>query len=214
MIEIICDNCERTFSVENDQAGSKVPCPLCGDINRVPAEGDGGAREAMRPARSAPPPTREPEGEREICVVRPAMFRAHPFRYLLLVLLFAGGIGLAVVVPIEGSLPPWLSWLGLGAAAVGMVLWLIWWIGSTRWMKLSITNKRTVRHEGLIRRHSTEVLHDHVRSVDINQSFMQRILGVGYIGIDSAGQDDIEIEMRDIPNPYEVKKVIDTYRKM
>jgi uncharacterized membrane protein YdbT with pleckstrin-like domain len=142
------------------------------------------------------------------------MFRAHPFRYLLLVLLFAGGIGLGIVVPIEGSLPPWLGWLGLGAAAVGMVLWLIWWIGSTRWMKLSITNKRTVRHEGLIRRHSTEVLHDHVRSVDINQSFMQRILGVGYIGIDSAGQDDIEIEMRDIPNPYEVKKVIDTYRKM
>ena len=36
MIQIECDNCERTFPVEDRLAGGKVPCPMCGDINRVP----------------------------------------------------------------------------------------------------------------------------------------------------------------------------------
>jgi uncharacterized membrane protein YdbT with pleckstrin-like domain len=53
-----------------------------------------------------------------------------------------------------------------------------------------------------------------VRSVDIDQNFVQRIFRVGYIGIDSAGQDGIEIEIRDIPGPYEIKRLIDQYRKM
>ena len=36
MIDIECDNCEKTFEVSDDQAGGKVACPMCGDINRVP----------------------------------------------------------------------------------------------------------------------------------------------------------------------------------
>ena len=36
MIEIECDNCERVFEVSPKQAGGKVPCPHCGDVNRVP----------------------------------------------------------------------------------------------------------------------------------------------------------------------------------
>ena len=58
------------------------------------------------------------------------------------------------------------------------------------------------------------MLHDHVRSVDITQTFADRMLNVGYIGIDSAGQDGIEIEINDIPRPYDVKAIIDRYRRM
>lgn len=160
----------------------------------------------------------EDEAERPIVTVRPAMFRAHPFRYLLLVLLFIGGVTLAVLSFIkrpEGSATqPWMLWPGLLMTAAAAIWWFVWWLASTVWMRLEISNKRTVRHEGIVRRHSTEVLHDHVRSVDISQSFVQRIFNVGYIGIDSAGQDGIEIEVRDIPSPYEVKEVIDQYRRM
>ena len=151
--------------------------------------------------------------EREICVVRPAMFRAHPLRYLLILLILAGGITLAVMSlikrPEEGAFQPWLLYPGLLLVLASVVWWVQWWIATTLWIKVSISNKRTIRHEGIIRRHSTEVLHDHVRSVDINQRFLQRIFNVGYIGIDSAGQDGIEIEVRDIPAPYEVKEIID-----
>ena len=101
------------------------------------------------------------------------------------------------------------------APALFGVGWMVqWWVATYFWIKITITNKRTIRHEGIIRRHSTEVLHDHVRSVDIRQSFVQRLFNVGYIGIDSAGQDGIEIEIRDIPRPYDIKKTIDRYRTM
>ena len=109
MIEIICDNCERTFELSDDHAGGKVECPMCGDVNRVPA--------ATRPA-AAPAPDRLPvdEGpEQEIRIVRPAMFRAHPFRFLLVLLLVIGGFALCIAASWseEDKLPDWLAWPGL-----------------------------------------------------------------------------------------------------
>ena len=205
MISIICDKCEETFQVDPATSGPKVPCPNCGDINRV---------EAGLTAPPAPAGAAAGNGpEQEVSVVRPAMFRAHPFRYALVVLLLIGGVAGAIA----SAAIVIAAWLAIPCVilAVGAAGWFAWWWLTTHWwMRLIISNKRTVRHEGIIRRHTTEVLHDHVRSVDINQTFMQRILKVGSIGIDSAGQDGVEIEVRDIPAPYEVKRVIDQYRKM
>jgi ribosomal protein S27E len=212
MIEIVCDNCEKPFQVEDDKAGTKVPCPMCGDINRVPEA-------AATPRGSATPPGELPPEsapEQTLAVVRPAMFRAHPFRYGLIILMFLGGLVLAIGAAWskEDGFPNWLAWPGAVITAIGLLWWGYWWLATTLWIKLTISNKRTIRHEGIVRRHSTEVLHNHVRSVDINQNFIQRLLNVGYIGIDSAGQDDIEIEIKDIPGPYDVKKIIDQYRTM
>ncbi len=33
MIELECDSCERVFQVLDREAGGKVPCPMCGDVN-------------------------------------------------------------------------------------------------------------------------------------------------------------------------------------
>jgi uncharacterized membrane protein YdbT with pleckstrin-like domain len=209
MIEIVCDNCERTFEVSDDHAEGKVECPMCGDVNRVPAAAPAPAARAA--AIDLPPAS---AAEKEIRVVRPAMFRAHPFRYLLVLLMAVGGLVLAIAAGTSDRIWGWLSWVGLVLCAAGAIWWIMWWLAAHLWIKVTITNKRTIRHEGIVRRHSTEVLHDHVRSVDINQNFLQRICKVGYIGIDSAGQDGIEIEIRDIPGPYEIKKLIDRYREM
>jgi hypothetical protein len=209
MIEIICDRCERAFTVDDEAAGTKVPCPSCGDINRVPAAGAPAPAPAPAPAAAAPPGAGP---EKTIRVVRPAMFRAHPLRFLTILALVVGGIAGAIALwDAERS---WTIW-GPLVFTLGGLGWLAkWWIAAHWWIKITITNKRTIRHEGIVRRHSTEVMHDHVRSVDINQNFLQRLFRVGYIGIDSAGQDGIEIEIRDIPGPYEIKKVIDRYRSM
>ena len=92
--------------------------------------------------------------------------------------------------------------------------WLMWFVLVHLWVKLRISNKRTIRRDGIIRRHTSEVLHDHVRNVEIKQSVIQRIFDVGYLGISSSGQDGIEIEILDIPEPYKVKALIDEYRDM
>lgn len=142
------------------------------------------------------------------------MFRAHPFRYALVVLLFIAGVAGVVAPLVSENVWSWLLWPSL-ALLLGTAIWFTWWWITTHfWVRLVVTDKRTIRHIGIIKRHTTEVLHDHVRSVDIRQTFFERMLDVGTIGIDSAGQDGIEIEVSDIPHPYEIKKIIDTYRRM
>jgi len=219
MITIQCDNCDKMFEVADSEAGGKAACPACGDVNRVPASAPApvGSAAVSAPvaARATAPAHAASDVEQEIAVIRPAMFRAHPFKYLLLVLVFAGGIALSIWS--FQVAPEWKWWVlavGVVLIAVAGIWWLKWWVAASRWIKLTITNKRTIRQEGIVRRHTTEVLHNHVRSVDIQQNFIQRILNVGTVGVDSAGQDEIEIIVHDLPTPFKVKEIIDRYRRM
>lgn len=147
------------------------------------------------------------------------MFRAHPFWYSLMVVLFLGGITVAVLTKTTSQFTsmPWLVWAGLAAAGIGLLWWLIWWAAPHRWVKLIITNKRTIRQEGIVVRKTSEVLHNHIRNVKIEQSFLQRLLGVGSLSIDSAGGDEkemVEIQMNHVPRPYNVKQTLDQFRRM
>lgn len=198
MITIACDNCEREFQVEPAMAGGKVKCPQCGDVNRV----------------SEPRTSPDAGSEQDICVVRPAMFRAHPFRAMLLLSLLGGGGALAIWAKVSEAVPAQLAGPGVVMMLAAAVWWLVWFVTAHLWVKLRISNKRTIRRDGIIRRHTSEVLHDHVRNVEIKQTVVQRVFDVGYLGISSSGQDGIEIEILDIPRPYKVKALIDEYRDM
>jgi len=204
VIRIDCDNCEETFEVGDEQAGGKASCPKCGDVNRVP-------NAAAAKAGDLPP---EHGPEQPIQDVHPAMVRAHPFRAATILLMLLLGGWLVVRGALEEQTSRFWIWLGLFLLAAAVVWWIVWYLGAHLWVKLEISNKRTIRREGIIRRHTSEVLHDHVRNVEIRQSFLQRILNVGYLGISSSGQDGIEIEVHDIPRPYDLKAVIDRYRDM
>ncbi len=57
-----------------------------------------------------------------------------------------------------------------------------------------------------------EVLIQDIRNIQINQGPLQRITDAGKIGISSAAQSDIEIEVQGIPNPKRVKAIIDKCR--
>jgi membrane protein YdbS with pleckstrin-like domain len=222
VITLTCDNCDKAFQVEDDaQPGEKVSCPYCGDINRVPTSPKGGA--AATPPRglpvegrgAAPMRPNEDDPEHPVLTVRQAMFRAHPFLFSFMVLLILAGLAWMVIAASSAAWAPWHVWLGLTVAALGVVWWLLWWAAPHRWVKLIITSKRTVRQEGIIVRKTSEVLHSHIRNVKIEQSVLQRLFGVGSIAIDSAGGSDaqpIEIEMRNVAKPYDVKAVIDQYR--
>ena len=209
MIKIACDNCELVFEVEPAEAGGKASCPECGDVNRVPAKVPQG-----HAAAGPGTPHADRTSEQEICVVRPAMFRAHPLRGALLALLLIGGGVLAIWAVSAEAVPSGLAWLGIAMTAGAVGWWLVWYLTVHLWIKLRISNKRTIRRQGIIRRHTSEVLHDHVRNIEIKQSFVQRMFDVGYLGISSSGQDGIEIEIIDIPAPYKVKALIDEYRDM
>jgi uncharacterized membrane protein YdbT with pleckstrin-like domain len=114
------------------------------------------------------------------------MFRAHPFGYLLsLLLIFAAGAGLVIL--------------------------LVWWI-RTCGMTLIVTDRRTIIEKGILSRSSNEVLHEHIRNIVVEQTLFERIFRTGKIGISSAGQAGVEIEAAGIPFPDTVKRLIDRHR--
>ena len=102
---------------------------------------------------------------------------------------------------------PLLALLTLGIGP--LVLWLRH-LGE----RIHVTNKRTTLRRGLLSKSTTEVLHDHVRNIQIRQSFLNRVFDVGTVGISSAGQEGVEIIAQDIPHPERVKRTIDSYRPM
>ncbi|MBK7404151.1 MAG: PH domain-containing protein [Phycisphaerales bacterium] len=222
MIRKQCDNCERWIEVEDDLAGQKVSCGACGDINLMPAAvgvvADSGPVATSAAARDKPgrlglPPDSGPE--QHVLKVRPAMIRARPGLFLAhLFVIIAGlaGAGWGLVGPASGFRTAALALGAAGTVIAGASLgvWKIKTLGAA----LEITNKRTVMRTGLLSRATSEVVHDNIRNVQVVQTFWQRIWKVGTLGLSSSGQDGIEIEIGDIPDPDRVREVIDAYRPL
>ena len=112
----------------------------------------------------------------------PAMFRSNPIAFLLCILL----------IPVFG---------------LGLAMLLFWWL-NTLGTTLTITDQRTILRKGLLSKFTTEVFHEDVRNVQLRQTFFQRVFGVGHIGISSAGQAGIEIEVDGIPKPNIIKDLL------
>lgn len=224
MITLRCDRCDRMLEVGDDQVGAKVQCPHCGDVNIVPrvaaavtagtpAAAPGAAAEPAagakidRAAAMGLPPDSGPE--QRVLKVRPAMFRARPALFSLLMLGLIGGVIAAAVFAFRSQLA-WAYLCG-AVAATSLIALLVWRIRKLS-VALEITNKRTIESRGLLSRATSEVLHDDIKNLQITQTFWQRVWGVGTIGISSAGQDDVEIVAHDMPRPHEIKRLIDAYR--
>ena len=97
-------------------------------------------------------------------------------------------------------------------AGVGLVLFAIWWL-KCKGTTLTVTDERVRLRKGILSKSITEVWHQDVRNVQLEQTFFQRIFGVGTIGISSAGQNEIEVNVSGIPDPERVKELIDQHRR-
>ena len=95
---------------------------------------------------------------------------------------------------------------------VGFVIFFMWWL-RCKGTQLTITSERTRLRKGILSKSITEVWHQDVRNVQLNQTFFQRLLGVGSLGISSAGQAGLEISVSGIPDPNRVKELIDRHRR-
>lgn len=123
--------------------------------------------------------------ERVLYEASPAMFRNRPVSFILCVI--------------------------LSFVVIGLIIFLVWYLRS-RATKLTVTNEQTTLRKGLFSKYTNDVFHENVRNIIVRQSFFQRMMGTGYIGISSAGQGGIEIEINGIPDPDRVKQIIDDCR--
>lgn len=208
MIRLTCDNCSKPIDVADDTAGQKVKCPACGDVNVIPAAGRQSGPD--RAAAAGYPSASGPEAA--VMMVRRAMFRSKPVRFLLLVLGVLGGLGgagyaLAMATP---SNPVMAMVAGVVALACLLIL-CCWWI-ITHGEVMEITSKRTIEKTGILSKRTSEVMHKDIRNIQIEQTFRERLFNVGKIVISSAAEEDSEIIATDIPSPKKMRDVIDLYR--
>ena len=117
----------------------------------------------------------------------PAMFRAHPFWFILAVLLIL-------------------------AFGIGIIILLYWYI-KTRATALTVTDQELMYERGILSKDRTSVSLKHVRSVNTAQGFINRILGVGTIQISTAG-DEPEFTIADMPDPYVIQETITKAQEM
>ncbi len=214
-----CPHCGEATTVGFESLGKTSLCNACARpyLPEVPlaklitAPGEPGFSPAGEHATT---PTQSPS-EQTVLTVNPAAFREVPVRSLVLALItLAGLIGLFTFT---GEAAQGIGYAALTAiSALAVVIsaaMLTTQFVLSRFESLTITNQRTVWARGVINRRSSEVQHDDIRNIQVQQSLVERLVGAGTIAISSAGQDDMEIVARGIARPRRVIETIRTHQR-
>lgn len=104
-----------------------------------------------------------------------------------------------------------LAWILVIAFGIGLLILIPWYIRS-RSTRLTVTPDQISLRTGWLSKNTNDVFIENVRNIQVKQSFLQRMFDTGYIGISSAGQAGIEIEVTGLPDPDGLKRIIDAQR--
>ncbi|MBN2512494.1 MAG: PH domain-containing protein [Sedimentisphaerales bacterium] len=127
---------------------------------------------------------REQAKEEILCSINPTWLRSHP---------------LATIILLPFVMLTWPIY--------------IFWIIKSKCTLLIISNKRTTLREGFFSKATTEVRHKDIRNISIEQSFFERILNVGTIGISSSAQADFEIVVKGIHSPHKKAEILRRFQE-
>lgn len=146
--------------------------------------------------------------------VHPAMFRGSPKKTLFLTALVIFSL-MQLFGKFEGMVSPdtyefmtGISIFVLAATPIYLVLWKI----DNKGKRLTITNESVTYRTGIIGKNTSEVRHEDVKYVEINQSALQRIFMVGTLSVASAGSGDVEITMYGLSRPGRAADLIRKHR--
>lgn len=99
------------------------------------------------------------------------------------------------------------AWTPLILVVAGIVFGGIQY-GLLRRTRYVITSEEVYRKEGLISQNVTSIRHDRIQNTSCSQSALERALSFGDITIFTAGSDDQEILLTDVPHPQQVTGII------
>ncbi len=140
----------------------------------------------------------------------PAMFRNSPFLFLICDMATIIGI-IGIIFWFKGEYLVW-SVIAMICGIIGISYLLFWWLYVVN-TRLRVTNERVSLRTGIFEKNIREVFLGDIRGVQINQRFMQRLLGTGQVEIASAASAEAEIRIDGIPSAYDVKNIIDEHRR-
>jgi len=119
---------------------------------------------------------------------------------VLIAMLAVAGVCLLVVPHGGAALGPFLF------ALAGLLLGLVSLARrNTSW---SLTSDRLIERRGLLARHRREMELADVRSIEVDRSLFQRMVGLGNVAIASAASADFMIRLWDIPDPERMAEIL------
>ena len=218
MIRFNCHKCDIEIEVEDALENTKHECLGCGDINTVPSNDTQSTKDSApidskdvdRAAQAGLPPDFGPEVR--VQIVRRCWFRSRAIRFSFVALAVMLGLIGSIWVPVTDKSLLW--YLLIAPVVVSSIALLVYWWVDRLGASLEITTKRTIVHHGILSKSSSEVVHDNIRNIQIHQTFLQRLMQVGEIGISSSGQDGIELQINHLKDPDNLRKIIDLYRPL
>jgi len=146
----------------------------------------------------------------------PSLFRMRPFATLLVLVVMM--LGILVAVTGVGLLPSGLrqqaavidprliQGAGIVVFALSALRLLTWWV-NTRTDQLKITDDEVLWTHGLINKKYTEVGMGSVRTVQVSQSLLQRLLNAGDLRVFTTG-DLPELVVRGLPQPNRIRELV------
>ncbi len=141
----------------------------------------------------------------------PSMFRNSPFWFITYTIMpIICWIALFISMPEGGQ---------TGTIVIGAIISIIFWGGLFFWwvrainIKFTVSNERITFRTGILSKNIKEVFLSDIRSVEIEKTVMQRIMGISRVEISSAASSEAEIIVDGIPNAYKIKTIIDEHRR-
>ena len=131
----------------------------------------------------------------------PKMPRNRPILFIFYIILNVGGLVAAFRLDQQS-----LQIIGLGVWLGTIIMLLVWYL-QIKSIKLSVTNNDILVERGLLRKNRKELAIDKIRTIEVDQDFIDRICGVGMIKVFTAG-DLPEIIVPGLPNPNKIRDLV------
>jgi hypothetical protein len=225
-----CPHCSEVVEVDTGMVGEMTTCPNedCQKVFRISIPHGKAVQQDPDPqdthSLTEDDNTARLVSDEELLLqVHPAFLRRRPLKSLVV---FAMGIFGLYLLALWAGLPlgwasaelaseniseQWKLWIGGGLVILSLLIFFSWWLAAL-FTTMRVTNKRTTFRKGIISRETSEVLHEDVRNLQIDQNILERIFFIGDIALSSSGQDDLEIEAIAIPSPERIATTIRQYQ--
>jgi uncharacterized membrane protein YdbT with pleckstrin-like domain len=148
------------------------------------------------------PPTVKPRYQEH-----PRMFADEPGWFVVAVVVIAAGlVGVGIVYAYVENPGPWLalSPLALSLAGVG---WLLVWYSKNRCTLVTVGDERILLSRGVFAKERVEVELSSIRTVEVEQTLVDRIFNVGILKIFTAG-DKPELQQGGMPEPERLRSAL------
>jgi uncharacterized membrane protein YdbT with pleckstrin-like domain len=141
-------------------------------------------------------------------------FHGHPSWLSLAAMLIKGLLACVVAGVIAGIVTRitngsvQIGWVIVAVAVVFLILIVVAWIRLIQ-TTYSITNRRLTIETGILSRELHQTRLERVQNVNATQSLIERMLRIGNVDFDTAGESEYDFAFRGVRTPREIVRTVD-----